>query len=339
MHITSLRTWHPHAHAAFIFATSFFILAHTVLAEAVEKRIPVILDTDIGDDIDDMWALALLLKCPELDVRLIVTDNGKGLYRAKLVGKFLEEAERTDIPIGIGHGGREGKGLQQQWVDEYELTSYPGRVHEDGAQAVIDVINNSEEPITIIAIGPVPNLAEVLQRDPSIAKKACFVGMHGAVRRGYDNSPEVVPEYNVKENVAACQAVFTAPWEMTITPLDTCGLVVLGDENFAKIRDSEDPLLKALIENYYQWVDGATWFTEPEGGRETQSSTLFDTVAVYLAIRDELCKMEQLPIRVNDEGITVVDQDAKHMEVATEWKDLPGFEDWLVERLTKSQKE
>src|SRR5580698_10032702 len=53
-------------------------------------RIPVILATDIGDDIDDTWALGFLLKCPELDLKLVLTEYGKAQYRAKLIGKFLE---------------------------------------------------------------------------------------------------------------------------------------------------------------------------------------------------------------------------------------------------------
>ena len=64
--------------------------------------IPVIFDTDIGDDIDDTWALGFLLRSPELDVKLVVGDDGKSEYRAKLLAKFLETAGRTDIPVGIG---------------------------------------------------------------------------------------------------------------------------------------------------------------------------------------------------------------------------------------------
>ncbi len=51
--------------------------------------IPVILDTDIGDDIDDTWAQALLLKSPELDLKLVVGDYGRAQYRARLLAKFL----------------------------------------------------------------------------------------------------------------------------------------------------------------------------------------------------------------------------------------------------------
>ncbi len=63
---------------------------------------PVIFDTDIGDDIDDTWALALLLRCPELDVKLVVGDYGKPVYRARLLARMLQTAGRQDIPIGIG---------------------------------------------------------------------------------------------------------------------------------------------------------------------------------------------------------------------------------------------
>jgi hypothetical protein len=57
-------------------------------------------------------------------------------------------------------------------------------------------------------------------------------------------------------------------------------------------------------------------------------------VAVYLAVRQDLCVMEKLGIRVTDDGMTVIDPQAKQVNVATAWKDLGGFEDFLVERLT-----
>lgn len=68
--------------------------------------IPVILDTDIGLDVDDVWALAHLLNCPELDIKLITTCTGDTTYRAALVAKMLEVAGRTDISIGVGLAGK-----------------------------------------------------------------------------------------------------------------------------------------------------------------------------------------------------------------------------------------
>ena len=66
------------------------------------NKIPVILDTDIGLDIDDTWALGLLLKSPEIDVKLITASSDNTTVKAQLVAKFLERVGRTDIPIGIG---------------------------------------------------------------------------------------------------------------------------------------------------------------------------------------------------------------------------------------------
>jgi inosine-uridine nucleoside N-ribohydrolase len=258
------------------------------------KKIPVILDTDIGSDIDDTWALVMLLKSPELDVKLIVSDTGNTTYRAKIAAKMLEAANRTEIPVGVGIHQNDKLDRQQEWVESYNLSSYPGIVYEDGVQAIIDTIINSPQPMTLVCIGPVPNIAAALEREPRIAEHARFVGMHGCIRKspfGYSGkSSGVVAEYNV------C----TEP--------------------------------KALLENYGVWLKN-----RQENWREqfgSQSSILFDTVAVYLAFSEELLVMEKLVVRVTDDGYTVIDNNARTVNCAMEWRSLPAFESLLVERLT-----
>ena len=100
------------------------------------KKIPVILDTDIGGDIDDTWALAMLLKSPELDLKLVVTDTGNTTYRAKVTAKLLAIAERTDVPVGIGLHLGDDTGPQAPWVEDYDLADYDGTVFEDGVGAL-----------------------------------------------------------------------------------------------------------------------------------------------------------------------------------------------------------
>ena len=68
----------------------------------MKKPVPVILDTDIGTDIDDSWALVMLLNSPELDLRLITTATLNTEQRTAVTAKMLEVAKRTDIPIGTG---------------------------------------------------------------------------------------------------------------------------------------------------------------------------------------------------------------------------------------------
>ena len=299
------------------------------------KKVPVILDTDIGDDIDDTWALGLLLRSPELDVKLVVSDDGKPLYRSKLLAKFLQVAGRTNIPVGVGmETHKRGEGGQAGWVRDYNLNRYPGKVYPDGVQAMIDMIMNSREPITVLAIGPLPNIAAALEREPRIAQKARFVGMHGSVRVGYGGSKTPHAEYNVKQDVPSAQRTFVAPWEMTITPLDTCGIIDLQGERYQRVRQSRDPIAVAIMENYRLWSAAQRQPNQPDP-TETRSSILFDTVAIYLAYSQEMLKMEQLPVAVTREGMTVIQPGAKMMHVATEWKDLDGFRDLMVQRLTR----
>jgi len=295
-------------------------------------RIPVILDTDIGGDIDDTWALVMMLNSPELDVKLVVSDTGDTVYRSKILAKMLQIAGRTDIPVGVGIPFESRRKYRQgPWVEDYDLADYSGKVLEDGVGAIIDVVMNAPEPVTLICIGPVPNIAEVLRREPHVAERARFVGMHGSIRRGYAGRAEPNAECNVVNHVRDCQAVFSASWEMTITPLDTCGLVRLRGEKYAAVRDAPSPLAHALMENYRIWARSAKGAPDPR----VESSVLFDTVAIYLAFADDLLLMERLGIRVTDDGYTVIDGGAKPIRCATQWRDLAAFEDLLVQRIVK----
>lgn len=302
------------------------VLAGAVLA--APGPIPVVLDTDIGDDIDDTWALTMLLKCPQLDLKLVTTTYGRAESRARLIARLLTVAKRTDVAIGLGAGGRGGTHRQQDWIKDYKLEDYPGKVHQDGVKALIEAIHGSVRPMTVIAIGPVQTLAAALDRDPSIAPKAHFAGMHGSVGKGYDGGAPSA-EWNVRCDVAAARKVLSAPWKTaTITPLDTCGLVRLSGQRFQTVWTSQDGLAKALMENYRIWA---------KKDALDASSVLFDTCAVYLALPGpkDLMKLEDLPLSVDDKGFTVVDEPGgKKLTAATEWKSLDGFRDLLVKTLT-----
>jgi inosine-uridine nucleoside N-ribohydrolase len=318
-------------------ALSFFILVHAgtglnrLSLAAPSEPVSVILNTDIGDDIDDTWALVMLLKSPELDLRLVTTTHGKAAYRAKLICRILEVAGRTDVPVGLGAGGLDGSGRQQAWVEAYDLKNYHGKIYNDGTQAIIDIVRGSSKPVTVISVGPSTTVAAALEKSPEIAARALFVGMQGAVRKGYDGGT-VGPEYNVKENVPAARAALLAPWlETIITPLDTCGLVRLTGERFKRLAGSDDPLVRALLENYRIWAQKESVLNL------TGSSVLFDTVAVYLALPGDKprLRLEQLRINVKSNGLTVIDPAGAKMSVATAWSDLDGFEDYLVRVLLR----
>ena len=301
--------------------------------------IPVIIDTDVGTDVDDMWALAFALRCPELDIRLITTCTGNVEYRAALVAKLLEVAGRTDIPIGLGLSLDAAPEPQKAWIEDYQLDLYPGVVLKDGVGAICDTVTQSENPVTLIAIGPLPNIAAALQRAPSIIENSKFIGMHGSLRIGYLGAPKPMKEYNVKQHALSCKSVFEAGWEKEITPLDTCGNIILTGDNFQRVRNSADDLVRAVIENHLIWYEAVA--SSPVVGPfikkmdpQVQSSILYDCVAIYMAFSSDGLVYEKLPITITEDGKTLIDDDGSVVNCATSWSDIEAFYSFLSARLT-----
>jgi inosine-uridine nucleoside N-ribohydrolase len=136
----------------------------------------------------------------------------------------------------------------------------------------------------------------------------------------------------VREDINAARKLFAAPWQdIVITPLDTCDQVILRDEPYQRIVASQDPLLRAVMENYRIWSELVSWMTVDFF--EQRSSTLFDTVAVYLAYRQDHLNIEPVRLRVTDTGMTVRDATGDLLHVAMSWRDLDAFKAHLVARL------
>jgi len=261
----------------------------------------------------------------------------------------LEVANRTDIPIGIGikdpkmsdkYNGNQYRYQQQNWLENYKFDQYKGKIFEDGVQSIIDTIMSipENEDIVVLSIGPCPNIAAALKKKPEIAQRSRFVGMHGSVFRGYrgDNCPS--PEYNVASFPQDAYDVFIAGWKsIMITPLDTCDAVTLYGPLYKMLFECKDPIVKALIENYICWFKKIS----QTGGfgyyYDSRSSTLYDTVAVLLLLSQhtKYLEMQTHPIIVDvSTGHTLIDSEkGKPMNVAVNWKNLNGFEEFLVSRL------
>jgi len=302
--------------------------------------IPVILDTDIGTDIDDTWALAQLLRCPELDPRLILTGAGDIPFRTTVTARFLEVSGRTDIPIGRGvdaWGTDASHRNQEPWIKGYDLAAYPGEIAEDGVGRMIRIIEESPVPVTIIAIGPAVNLAAALARSPGLASRCRLVGMFGSFEVGYSGCLPASAETNVRLAPGAFRAVMAAPWmDILLTPLDTCNFAVLDGQNYHRIWSAmQDPVLRALIENYCLFAPRVTWM--PCDFFTRRSTVLFDCVAVYLAYAEDFVKTETVRFRITDDGFTVRDDSGEFTaRIALEWRDLAGFHNHLTARLLGS---
>ncbi len=316
----------------------FWVLPMVAAEPSPRRPIPVVLSTDIGDDVDDTWALVQLLHSPELDVKMVLTDYGAPRFRGALTAKLLQELGRTDVPVALGAplGPEEAENRNQYpWVKNYDLATYPGQVHEDGVAAFLDFVKNSPEVVTVIAIGPAPSLAEAVRRDPEFARKCRFVGMHGSFDVGYGEGSKPAAEWNVRADVPSLRTVFGAPWrDILLTPLDTCGMIILRDENYRRIWQAApvNTAARVIVENYCVWSPRAAWMERMSF--VTESSTLFDTVAVYLAYTEALVEVEDVAFKITDDGFTVRDPAGPfRARAALRWHDRAAFESDLTNRV------
>jgi len=299
-----------------------------------EKPIPVIFDTDIGEDIDDAWALVFAVKSPRLDVKLITTGFGSARQKIKIVAKLLRKMDRTDIPIGYGYSTGNWPPKFMSWAEDVDLSQYEGEVIQEGIQKIIDVIQKDETGrLKLFSMGPMQNIAAALRKNPFIVNQVHeFVAMAGSVRHGYDPDEKPTPESNVASAIPSAKQVLAADWNrMTIAPTDTAAEVQLTGDRYRRIVESDLPVANALV-NAFRIHSGGKY------DATKRSSTLYDTVAVHLGASQQFLKVEKLPLIVTNQGLTKIDRDAgNRMHVATEWTDRAAFKDHLVEQILEKK--
>jgi inosine-uridine nucleoside N-ribohydrolase len=159
--------------------------------------------------------------------------------------------------------------------------------------------------------------------------KARLIVMGGCIGKQEQGEPGF-PEYNVKKNPKAAQKAYGAGWDVTMTPIDTAGKVVLEGEYYGLVRDAQNPVARLLMEQYRSWNAKQTKYARDI---TRSSSILWDTIAIYLAFDDKFCRMRDIRLRVTDEGITKPAEDGKLTHVAIEWKDLDAFYKLLAQRI------
>jgi len=182
---------------------------------AAAQPVPILFDTDIGTDIDDAYALALILKSPELDLVGVTTVSGDAVARARLAAKLLAVAGGAAAKIPVYAGTSTGTQYMKQAEWATGFTS-PALHPEGGVAFMRQQIEARPGQLTIVAVGELTNVAALLRSSPDIAKKIKGIAlMGGAVRRGGQPGSAPQPEWNIKSNAAAAKTVFTSGVPLT----------------------------------------------------------------------------------------------------------------------------
>jgi purine nucleosidase len=278
----------------------------------------VIFDTDIGDDIDDVYALGLLLRSPEVQVVGVTTAFQDTHLRARLAERFLRAAGRGDVPVYEGPKTAAASHFTQpKWAEGSPDRSYP-----DAIDFVLDAIRKNPGQITLVAVAPLTNVEAMIRKDRETFRKLKrVVLMGGSVALGYDGKKEPEAEWNIINDIAGAKALFDSGVPLYVMPLDSTE-IPLGPERQAKLFAKKTGMTKALEEMTAEW-SAATKHASP---------TLFDVVAAAYAVKPEICPMTPMRIEVDDKGFTRRVNGAANANVCLESK--PGeFFDLFMARV------
>jgi purine nucleosidase len=272
------------------------------------QKLKVIIDTDIGDDIDDAFALALAVSNPKLQVIGVTTAWGDTELRARLTERFLKVTGHADIPVAVGPKTHASSTFSQaRWA---EVEPVPANGFPDAIDFTLDAIRHNPGQITLIAIAPFSNIGALIDKDPNtFSRLKQIVLMGGSVRRGYgdlgylpDRGAE--PEYNVMMDIPSSRKLFASGVPIEMMPLDSTQLKL--DETMRDtIFSQATPMTDALLSLYEEW----------HASTGTATPTLFDAMAVAAAIDPDLCPTRPMAIQIDDKGFTRTDNGGPNADV------------------------
>jgi purine nucleosidase len=280
------------------------------VALPVAAQSPVILDTDIGTDIDDAYALAALVHRPELDLLGVTTVSGDAAARARLAAKLLKVAGGKWARVAVYAGTSTATQYMKQadWAAGYAAPN----LHESGGVEFLRrTVDAHPGKVTLIAIGELTNVAALLESEPGIAPRIKAIAlMGGSIYRGYAPGSKPEPEWNIRSNVRAAQRVFRSGVPLLVAPLDSTADLKLTPEMRVELFARGVPLNDALAALNSVWRHTNTW--------KAENPTLFDVLAVELAEPRRPYSLRPLRIEVADDGMMQVVAGEPNARVALE---------------------
>ena len=301
------------------------LLVLICLSASAQVRIPIILDTDIGDSIDDALALAFALHSPELDVRAVTTVIDDVESKTRLAWKMLGVYNRRDIALAMGASEPLLDPTTSAPSKEFDVLTrndvIPDAARRNAAGLIVETALQSRAKITIVAIGPLTNIALALKTDPRIKGNIERIVIMG----GAYFSSEL--EYNVKRDRAAAEIVFRSGVPITAVGLDVTSQLKLREKDLDRMRLATDPASLFLV-RLIDLAEEQTHETNP---------TLYDPLAIAAVFRPDVLEMQPgtVDIPVSGPGQTIFKPaSGSKMQVGVK-VNASAFLDLFVDRMTR----
>lgn len=304
----------------------------------------ILLDTDIGTDVDDAFALGLALSLPELEILAITTVSADTLFRGRIARKLLKLAGRSEIPVFAGeakpvdddarffwHGG-EGDGILEEG-DEASLPS-------EGGVAALGRLLRAHDDVEIVAIGPMTNLARLIERDPDVVPRIAQLTIMGGhlreIRFGEKSFPFGI-DYNIVSDPRASEIVLAADIPTRLVTADVTLRTWLPLAGRDQLASSPSPLREAIVRALDNWTPvQRSLFEQYVGDLSQNAAFLHDPLALACIVDESFCTFAELPVRTQwVDGVfrTIEDSSTGRLMRCAIDVDGPQFAEWFVARL------
>lgn len=255
----------------------------------------IIIDTDIGDDIDDAFAVALALNSPELEIKAIVSAGGFVEEKAKIAYKLVKTTNKN-IPIFQGINNYTGRLTQKEFIQH---CIYKPPTLKSNLSIFKKLIKKKD--ISYVTLGPLTNLAFLCKEIPEI-KKCNFLIMGGTIVKNYQGKNKIIPEANIRYDIKSAQEVFSLGTRITMVGLDSTWNLKLSKKDISRISESRIPLNQALYQLYKHWKK--YWEKQPQ---PTRAPILYDPFTIAVLIDKNLAKFKEYKIYIDNKGRTIRD--------------------------------
>jgi purine nucleosidase len=237
--------------------------ANSDVAGKIDVAQRIIFDTDIGTDVDDAYALALLVNSPEVEIEAVTTVWADPLLRARIARTLLNSLGKSDIPVAVGEstameGGRpafllghEGNCLSDG-DKGLEVSGIPA------AELIGSLLRKYPHEIKVLLMGPQTNLGRMLAQEPELAMLVKeFVIMGGLPFYGLKEMERIGErplETNFAADPQAVRIVFECDAPITLVGANVTMPVILTQEHIERIRKRRTPATDLLHDMTVEWL-------------------------------------------------------------------------------------
>ena len=246
--------------------------------------ISLILDTDLGDDVDDVFGLAYAARHPRINLCAVTTVLGDTNWRAALALRLLDELGVDGIPVAAGAPGGEVNTVTLSGdVVVTTGTDDPRCDTRSVTDLMADVIATAPQPVWLATIGPATNAAVLLAERPEVLE-----GLAGIVMMGGRHEPAFPREHNFGTNPEAAVAVCNSGETVLVGDYVVTCQARLRREDLPRVRQAPGvgASLATMLETYFD-------------RRERDWTSMYDPAALTLALDESLLSLDPTPLNAS----------------------------------------